>query len=251
MNKTGPMAVIFILVLSMSTGARAAWYQVEVIVFKQTQPDTDGEVWYSNPGLPDRTNSIELITDVPDDTGATGTKASKTLVPFQELGKDSYHLDGIYQALKLSRYYLPLYHTSWQQPALAVPSSRAVHLEAFYENRGGDGDLPPELAAIQIPGELYEPQQTLLDGTILLRSTRFLHVDVDIAYFPESMPGAGQESEGDGENQNGDYPQYADYVRMRESRKIKLNELNYFDHPLFGVILQVSRMETNEGEEGN
>ena len=38
---------------------------------------------------------------------------------------------------------------------------------------------------------------------------------------------------------------------MRESRKIKLNELNYFDHPLFGVILQVSRMETNEGEEGN
>ena len=32
-------------------------------------------------------------------------------------------------------------------------------------------------------------------------------------------------------------------VRMKESRKIKLNELNYFDHPLFGVLLMVSPVD--------
>lgn len=248
MNKTGSIIIIFVLSLFSCTGAQAAWYQVEVIVFKQLQPDTDGEVWYANPGLPDRTNSIELITDVPEDEGPAGANGSKTLVPFQELGKESYRLDGIYQALKLSRYYRPLYHTSWQQPALSAPSSRAVHLEAFYETDETEGDQPPEQAAIQIPGETYQPQETLFDGTILVRSTRFLHVDVDIAYFPESMPGANQETGVDTENQEGIYHPHADYVRMRESRKIKLNELHYFDHPLFGVILQVSRIETKEGE---
>ena len=35
-------------------------------------------------------------------------------------------------------------------------------------------------------------------------------------------------------------------VRLTESRRIKLNELHFFDHPLFGVILQVSRYETEE-----
>ena len=30
---------------------------------------------------------------------------------------------------------------------------------------------------------------------------------------------------------------------MKESRKIKLNELNYFDHPLFGALLMVSPVD--------
>ncbi|MCG8324602.1 MAG: peptidoglycan binding protein CsiV [Thiotrichales bacterium] len=32
------------------------------------------------------------------------------------------------------------------------------------------------------------------------------------------------------------------YARIRESRKIKLNEVHYFDHPLFGALIQVSRL---------
>ena len=31
-------------------------------------------------------------------------------------------------------------------------------------------------------------------------------------------------------------------IGLKESRKIKLNEIQYFDNPLYGVILQVSRL---------
>lgn len=244
------MTAFFAFLFMVSANVYADWYQVEVILFQHLQPDTDGEMWYSNPGLPDRSDSIELITGVPDTDAPAGSNESKTLVPFLELGSDSYHLDGIYRVLKLSREYRPFYHTSWQQPALSTTSSRAVHLEAFYETDEPEEDLPPELAEIQIPEQEYQSQELLFDGTIRLRSSRFLHVDVDVAYFPKTMPGTMKQEVDASENQNNIYAsQLAEYVRMRESRKIKLNELHYFDHPLFGVILQVSRLRTGVADQ--
>ena len=77
-----------------------------------------------------------------------------------------------------------------------------------------------------------------------LRSAHFLHVDVDLAFFPE--PGF-QNIKTPIQGSENIIPvlQQADYVRLTESRRIKLNELHYFDHPLFGVIIQVSRLEIN------
>lgn len=34
--------------------------------------------------------------------------------------------------------------------------------------------------------------------------------------------------------------------RMREKRRLKLNEKHYFDHPKFGLLIQVSRLEVEE-----
>ena len=31
--------------------------------------------------------------------------------------------------------------------------------------------------------------------------------------------------------------------RMKEKRRLKLNEKHFFDHPKFGLIMQVSRLE--------
>ena len=37
--------------------------------------------------------------------------------------------------------------------------------------------------------------------------------------------------------------------RMLEKRRLKLDEKHYFDHPKFGVLLQVSRLEEEELED--
>ena len=39
--------------------------------------------------------------------------------------------------------------------------------------------------------------------------------------------------------------------RMNEKRRLKLNEKHFFDHPKFGVLLRVSRLEQEEDEEGD
>ena len=78
----------------------------------------------------------------------------------------------------------------------------------------------------------------ILDGTFTLRRGRFLHVDVDLGFTKI-------ETDGDSP-QIGDTTQSAPlqntrlYVRMTQSRRIRNDDLQYLDHPLFGVLFQVS-----------
>ena len=247
------LSASFILFISlMGQPASAAWYQVEVIVFAQTRPTLEGEVWFENPGLPSRSDSIDLITAVPGDISkgqmiAAGLnqpdKADKVLIPYLELPEESQRLGKDFQILKLSADYRPLLHVTWEQPGYDADTGRAVHLEKRVETGDQGQELPPALAENQIKDDAYHAPEPVIDGTIRLRTTRFLHVDVDFAYFPDNfLQILRQQQQNAGNPQQLVVNQHADYVRLRESRKIKLNELHYFDHPLFGVLLQVTRL---------
>ena len=228
---------LFILLLSFcASPVFAAWYQVEIIVFENLYANNDGEFWYENPGIPVRDGSIELVQpgegvhernqDVQED--------SNLLIPFMILPSDRYRMGGIYQVIKSSREYRPVLHVSWQQPGSA--KARPVHLEKLEKTDPGSmvpGDGEPDFLI---------PPKFELDGTVRIRSSHFLHVDLDLIYFIGSQSNTGMVTNGDMDSKAVFVKQKAEYVRMKETRKIKLNELHYFDHPMFGVILQVTRL---------
>ena len=246
---------LFLLLLLCSQNLLAAWYQVEVVVFDNLYADTDGESWYLNPGLPDRSDSIELIESLEDEEAEAKTEDSEEDepgqreqdIPYKKLAEDFYRLGGVQRVLKLSREYRPLLHVAWQQPALNPRVARPVHIQQFEEPdpviESDNDEEAFDIEALQSTADEFEDEYQILDlifdGTIKLRSSRFLHVDVDIAYFPESFKGDEEEMTRDLAYQQ------ADYVRLQETRKIKLNEIHYFDHPLFGLILRVSRLNLN------
>ncbi len=249
----GHIAGIILALLFSVNIVHADWYQVEVIVFEYLYPDTDGENWYVNPLLPSLQNSASLVTEkeleqvAQDIVGRTEISREAgnmegideeeiEPVPYKVLPNDRYRLEGIYRVLGLSRDYRPVYHVAWQQPAVDGNLAKAVHLQI-------DEDIkkPEQTGA----GEIYEPAAVLFDGTVRIRSTQFLHVDIDMVYFRSPPLPAGQNGmeHSEPDTQPG---KYADYVSMQETRRIRLNELHYFDHPMFGVILQVSRLETEQ-----
>ena len=80
-----------------------------------------------------------------------------------------------------------------------------------------------------------------IDGTVRLRGGHFLYLDIDLAYFLNALPESMINSAMINENVTN---QLSDHTRLSESRKVKLNELHYFDHPLFGVITWVRRLST-------
>jgi len=208
--------LLSLLLAAFSGNVFALWYRVEVIVFEHLYSDGDGEVWDKVPGLPDRER---LITVSQDATGASG--------PFyQGYPEGDRRLAGIYSALRYSKQYRPILHMAWQQPGLGASRARNVQVR---KEEGMATDSGLEVPLLKV------------DGVVKIRSTRLLHVDVDLAYFfqpvPETFLLTGM-VEGTEEP-----PRYA---RITESRKIKLNEVHYFDHPLFGVLLQVSRLSREE-----
>lgn len=241
MRFSGIKLLVFIFLLQgYSSLYAASWYQVEVIVFEHLEADYDGELWHENPGLPDRADSIQLILKSEDSDNTTiTTESSDTLMPYKELSEQYYRLEGVERVLKLSREYRPLLHIAWQQPGLGARSTRSVHLEntLFEEDEG----------QVDITEFIYEEPKIIYDGIIRLRSSHLIHVDVDFSFFPEDFIDKQYELEQPQDNALFNR-QYADYVRLTETKRIKLNEIHYFDHPLFGVILQVSRLRklTNE-----
>lgn len=203
---------LFFLLLASANVSAAPWYRVEVILFEHLYSDGNGEVWDKLPGLPEKDR---LIT-VSDDPAA----ASSSYLAMS----GNRRLEGIYSALRYSKQYRPILHMAWQQPGLGASRARNVQIRKEEGLITEDGIEMPLIKA---------------DGVVKIRSTRLLHVDVDLAWFFQAVPESyllygvepGQEQ--------------ADpvrYSRIRESRKIKLNEVHYFDHPLFGALIQVSRL---------
>ncbi len=205
------------LLLLFSNLAYAKWYQVEMVVFEHLVADTSGEMWNSD-DVPEYRNSIELVTD------ASGSNA------FKKLPQSRYKLGGVNRVLKLSSGYRPVYHVAWQQPELRKSRAKKVHIKN---------------------------QDAKINGTINLRGGHLLHLDLDISYFvdlyteavtsftEENISIVGEDIEKLDIEEieiNEEIIMSGTYAQMKETRRIKLNELHYFDHPLFGVIMRVTRL---------
>lgn len=197
------------LLLLSSNLAFAKWYQVEMVVFEHLVADTSGEQWNSD-ATPDYGNAISLETD------PNGSNA------FKMLPSSRYKLGGVNKVLKLSSQYRPVHHVAWQQPELTKSRAKKVHIKN---------------------------PDAKIDGTINLRGGHLLHLDVDIAYFvdllTESVTSFTDEEDIVGEG-NEEIVMRGTYAQMKETRRIKLNELHYFDHPLFGVVMRVTRLGVEE-----
>ena len=201
--------IIILLALALASfTVRAAGYHVELVIFENLRPATDGEISQITRASPDYSGALEL-----------GDEAGN---PFRLLSSGLYKLGGIYNQLKASGRYRPFLHMAWQQPALYGDSARSVRI------------VKTE------PGATVNPEDILvrIDGMVRVRASQFLHADVDMLYFPDALP------------QSDLHPAVAvgsivtvpsGYSRLRESRRMKLNELHYFDHPLFGMIMHISR----------
>ena len=238
------------------------WYQVEVIVFDYLDPDLDRELWFENPGLPQRDDSIEVIQALPDAMEdmtveinqrrmdeSTGLHEDETpvreMVPFMALPEANYRLKDIYRNLRLSSTFRPLLHIAWQQPALDSSRIRYIHLEKLVSDEQKQIEIQLQQPGQQVIEERYDPPKLYFDGKVRIRvADIYLYADVDFAYFPEDFTNLLNVQLRNAGSQYDELVNYdADYVRLSQSRRINLNDLEYFDHPLFGILLQVSRIE--------
>ncbi len=197
--------IIFILCVLFSNLALAEnWYRVEVIVFENLYPQSGGEIWNKYPGLPNTQESVRLIRALEGDEPG--------VIAFQSLDNSRLTLTGTYSRLKKSSHYRPLKYIAWQQPEMSGSNARNVKLEIRNQS-----------------------SEIKISGNVRIRSSLYLHVDVDLAYFLQAIGNIEGIIEEDIQGED-------IVTRLHETRRIKLNEIHYFDHPLFGAIVRVVRL---------
>ena len=132
---------------------------------------------------------------------------------FSPLRVNQQQLHGVYKRLEKLSSYTPIAHGGWLQPL----------------------KQKEKLNAIQITHQAGSLQ---LEGTLTFHRGRFLHLNVDLQ-LSEMMPLP----------MNGNYLtnsviQPATLYRLKETRRIKTSNSYYFDHPRFGVLAIVEKIDS-------
>jgi hypothetical protein len=214
-------------------------YAVEIIVFRYTRNVASGsEVFLPDePEAPATDDALEILENIEQEP----TAPAEGPEPLPDIGmvlleEEEYLLNEIYAKLELLDAYEPLMHFGWTQATWPEEQTEAIPLALF--------GLPPEG----------------LDGTLTLYLSRFLHLVVDLELRDPESPEAAEVQPQAGY----DYNRYDDeygygeaarppdlpvYFRLQDNRILKNGELRYFDHPKFGVLAKVSRVEEEEAPE--
>ena len=207
-------------------------YTVEVIVFRYAQEVSIGNEVF----LPDKPEEPELLEDaliLIEEPVEEILEEEEDPLPDTELvllGEDDYQMGEILERLERLDVYEPIMHFGWTQATWPEDKTEPLSLHRFAP--------PPEG----------------LDGHLTLYLGRFLHLVVDLQ-LKASGPGDGEDGLPPGINdfevvQNFDEPAATRpvYFRIQEDRILRSGELRYYDHPKFGVLAKVTRVEETEEE---
>lgn len=231
------------------------WYEVEIIVF--AHPETNGlqsEYWLPDPGMPTVDKNVERLTHAvptanPPPANAAASSTNNNGVPvkpapvaFQILSLNEMKLTPLVDKFTASAGYKVLLHTAWRQPATKGERGVGVYIDLTADA----AYTPPEVVT---PGVVQPQPPPPFLGVINLTSTRFLHLGVDMLYrqpellhaaniLDHSSPNFSMGNDSELPKTSSPTPGIAGF-RLAESRRIRLDQLHYYDHPLFGAIARV------------
>lgn len=221
-------------------------YRVEVIVFQNLLANIDAvEI--------DKLQSFANIPGVQDDN----------LPDDLEILTDrSQRMEGVWQRLRNSKGYRPLVYTSWVQNNIDYYPPFRIHDEVVVDTQiRSPGNIVVANLDAQDPLKAYRSDFYRLDGSAQLRLSRFLHINLNLEYRVPAVARAqqnmvfdqsgGSQTDLTGANTGPETVRAAvntsaeadladhDVYRLKQSRQVKTDRLQYFDSPWFGALVLV------------
>lgn len=225
-------AVILIILLGCSVVALADQqrYQIELIIFSHMNANgVNSEQWpiIKSPDL-DFSQAQSLSALLQNAT------ASPTNTPnYQILSNFNFNLNNIGNKLIQTPGYNVVMHIAWDQP-IDTPANQWVHIF------GGTGyDDQGNVMAQDMDGSADYTQAThwQVDGLIKINTQRFINTTYNLLF---ATPTGSIQDLSTTNNFSGiDAP--LTYFRLDQSRRMRSNELNYIGHPLYGVLINITK----------
>jgi hypothetical protein len=211
-------------------------YTVEVIIFRYVEDVGLGSEVFLPDEIeePESEDGLDLIgesEDAPEPAAAQPEEVAEELEPeplpdieLVLLDEESYELIETFERLENLDAYEPLMHFGWTQATWPEEQTEAIPLHLF----------------ARPPAEL--------DGSLMLYLGRYLHLVVNLQLHEPGTGSGGVPliSGGEGFTVLGevDEVQVAPvYYRISEDRILRNGEIRYYDHPKFGLLARVARIE--------
>ena len=220
--------IIGLLLALFSASAAAIDYQIEVVIFANKDPEAfHAEQWALDSGTLPLDEALDLFS-------------GESRPGFRVLGARD--LEETSRLLEKSERFEVLKHVAWQQPRLEAAQAVAVRIHGGTDYAAQYPDRMAPRLEVGESGEIVEipgpDRLEALDGTIRVELGRFLHVHTDLVLRkPVIVERIDPETQTPAQT-----PSLLD-VRMQEHRRMRSRELHYIDHPLLGVLVQITPVE--------
>ncbi len=188
--------------------------------------------------------------------------------PFQLLPDAALTMTESAEALDRSTNYAPLLHIAWRQPVVEKAKAQTIYIHGEQIDISHQGQTTIETTPAFVNINTLTPPSGLIDtpsllaaqngitntskqgpinkfeGTIKLHLGRYLHLEADLLYRSQIEPMVSDTflmnlSEAE---------QPQTLFRMHQTRRMRSGELHYFDHPMFGLLVQITPYELPEPE---
>ena len=214
-------------------------YSVEVIIFEYTEQVSVGTEQFlpdePRPPGPDGVPADGQLVFSDTDTGALADRPrpQPRRPEFVLHGEQELNMTNIASRLARLDVYRPVMHFAWTQVTRPEEETQPINLQALAEPSAG------------------------LQGSFTLYLSRYLHLVVDLTL--EQRPGPGDplatddsvsvfSDRRDGASFDEGQPSPLRF-RISEDRIFKNGDLRYFDHPKFGVLAKITRVEEPDDDD--
>ena len=209
------------------------WYDVEIIVFANTDPQAGVlESWPADPGVPDWNSAVPL-------------KPAASGLPYMQLSAPSARMNSVWTKLQHSSAYEPLMRSAWAQPAIDRASALFVRigtLPTVTPAATAVSVAPATSAPLNIPNTVY--------GIARLSTTGpYLHFDIDLVFCglpakhlfsSPAVPATSAPSVASMSVTASSMAPVCQPYRLTQGRKLDAGKLNYFDSPMFGALVLIT-----------
>lgn len=210
-----------------AAGAGTIPYKIEVLLF--TNNDTEAfhsEKWPLKTEQPELEQAIPVFDGEPRSGFRALSDASMTLQQVKQLLENSDRFDVIK-------------HIVWRQPGLSEKNALSVVVHGgkdfsteYPERLQSRWEVAEDGSVVEVPGPERLDQ---LDGTIKVVLSRYLHVYTDLVLRkPVVFERLNEETQ-----EVTRTPVLFD-VSVREHRRMRSRELHYIDHPMLGMLVQIT-----------
>jgi len=202
-------------------------YQVNLIVFTQLSNQAlKSESWPNHLLKPNLSHSIDIQSP-------TLNAKNFSLLPKEQRGLNN----EAYGLHKKSDYQI-LLHLSWTQPITGSKSVKWIQIFGgqAYDAKGN----PINVQEDEVDQADIKPAYWQFNGKIKIYRNRFFTMK---SLFYLTLPNDLFDPNTDNETMQQFQLIPLRTVTLFKTTKTRLNEINYFDHPLFGVLMQITKVK--------
>lgn len=250
------ISILFLLLANNSFADDMRYYDVEIVVIENlSEQARASEIWPLQVNMVQAENTVQLGEPVlsewlPQD------KEIDLKLSYKKLPSKNYHLTEEVEKISESKTHRVIFHTAWRQPGLDKNQALPIHfikevaplvIEEEITETQFNNQIEQDREASLLAAK--EPTPSILEGILRVTLSRYLHLEAELTFknkLPDVIKSDNPFSVLDNEQERTELEKQGVIHLKQKRRRIRSNELHYVDHPVLGILINITRYELPE-----